>query len=488
MRFCKEPLEPRLLLSGWTITGRVVDSEPGYVGPITSPLAGASVYADLNGNGVLDAGEPSATSGADGTYTLSASGAGTFNVREIPPPGGEHFASGESGARSVSIADGQSVSLSDFQDSQTATIGGTVFEDLNGNGVQDSGEPGLAGWAISVSQSDPDQPQAITDANGNWAITVRGGGYQVQFENPGTSGALSNWLLTTPVGGIYLVGVTGSNVSGLNFGVRPASPPGAPSADLVVRQGGFHAALPATPLGGQSGIASIRIENTGNALSTGPVEVQVYASRIDTSSDLPVVQLKAGDLSIADVQENVTLAPGGSRTVGVHFTVPADMTPGKYGLVAIVGLQQATPGAANIAGQDDLGLPRGTVFTVLPPTPDLAISLISTPLKLASRRHGLAVVRIENDGGVTAIGTASVELFASSDQALDSTDAALAEIDLPIRLRRGQSRRVLLKFSAAANLASGNYFLIASLLSSLTPPDASTANNVAISSNGTLFA
>jgi hypothetical protein len=370
-----EPLERRRLFAGWTITGRVVDSEPGYVGALTSPLAGATVYADLNGNGVLDAGEPSAISGADGSYTLTGSGAGTFNVREVPPPGGEHFASGESGVRSVTIADGQSIALPDFKDSQTATISGTVFEDLNGNGIQDPGEPS----------------------------------------------------------------------------------------------------------------ASIRIGNTGNALSTGPVEVQLYASSIDTSSALQVVQLKAGDVSLADVQQNLTIAPGGSRTIVVRFTIPADLAPGKYGLVAVVGPQKAETEAANTAGQDDLGLPHGTVFTVLPPTPDLAISFLSAPLEVASGRRGTAVLRIENDGGVPAGGTASVELFASSDQTPDPTDPMLAETDFPIRLRRGQFRRVLLRFSAAPNLSSGNYYLIGSLLASVTPPDSSTANNTAVSATGTLF-
>jgi hypothetical protein len=100
----------------------------------------------------------------------------------------------------------------------------------------------------------------------------------------------------------------------------------------------------------------------------------------------------------------------------------------------------------------------------------------------------MAVLRIENDGGVPAGGTAAVELFASSDQTLDQTDPMLAEIDIPIRLRRGQSRRVLLRFSAVPNLASGNNFLIASLLPSIAPPDANTANNTAVSSTATLFA
>ena len=50
------------------------------------PLPGFTLYVDYNGNGSLDAGEPSAVSGADGTWTINGIKPGTFNVREVADP------------------------------------------------------------------------------------------------------------------------------------------------------------------------------------------------------------------------------------------------------------------------------------------------------------------------------------------------------------------------------------------------------------------
>ncbi|HLN92259.1 MAG TPA: SdrD B-like domain-containing protein, partial [Thermoanaerobaculia bacterium] len=52
-------------------------------------------------------------------------------------------------------------------------IGGIKFEDLNANGVRDPGEPGLAGFTISLLSSAPGSPphNVTTDANGNFLFT-----------------------------------------------------------------------------------------------------------------------------------------------------------------------------------------------------------------------------------------------------------------------------------------------------------------------------
>ncbi|WP_452231287.1 hypothetical protein, partial [Lacinutrix sp. MEBiC02595] len=39
-----------------------------------------TVFADLDGDGVLDAGEPTATTAADGTYTIPGVPAGTVDI------------------------------------------------------------------------------------------------------------------------------------------------------------------------------------------------------------------------------------------------------------------------------------------------------------------------------------------------------------------------------------------------------------------------
>jgi hypothetical protein len=77
-------------------------------------------------------------------------------------------------------------------------IPGAKFNDQNGNGVWDTGEPGLAGWTIWLDTNDnfiqdPGEPTTQTDANGNFLFTGLSDGSYAVFEvnQPG-------WAQTTP--------------------------------------------------------------------------------------------------------------------------------------------------------------------------------------------------------------------------------------------------------------------------------------------------
>ena len=69
----------------------------------------------------------------------------------------------------------------DFGNYQNGTKSGTKFEDTNGNGVRNTGEPGLAGVEIHLFGTDglgrAVHEHAITDANGNYSISVPPGNY-----------------------------------------------------------------------------------------------------------------------------------------------------------------------------------------------------------------------------------------------------------------------------------------------------------------------
>ena len=53
------------------------------------PERGVTIYLDLNDNGVLDAGEPSAVTAADGTYVIGTVNVanGSYKLREVVPVG-----------------------------------------------------------------------------------------------------------------------------------------------------------------------------------------------------------------------------------------------------------------------------------------------------------------------------------------------------------------------------------------------------------------
>jgi uncharacterized repeat protein (TIGR01451 family) len=97
---------------------------------------------------------------------------------------------------------------------QYTELCGIKFNDLNGNGTQDSGEPGLANWVIEVK-----------DANGNiigYAVTDAQGKYCVVVPSPGTytvsEQQQAGWTQTAPpTPGTYTVTVPPGRTD-LNFG------------------------------------------------------------------------------------------------------------------------------------------------------------------------------------------------------------------------------------------------------------------------------
>jgi hypothetical protein len=184
---------------------------------------GSSVWFDLNLNGIKDAGEP-AVGGvtvklyldanndniADGaaitTTTTSASGVYAFNsltpnnyiVGITPPAGyaivttnggdpdndvdndnnGTVLTGGEVRSNAVTLTssgeptndgDGINGNLTvDFALKATGAIGDNVWNDNNGNGIQDAGEQGLQGVAVTITPVSGSAGTTVTDASGNY--------------------------------------------------------------------------------------------------------------------------------------------------------------------------------------------------------------------------------------------------------------------------------------------------------------------------------
>ena len=99
--------------------------------------------------------------------------------------------------QTVTVAAGQVVTGINFGLRQTQ-ITGTVWNDTNGNGMQDAGESGLAGQTVYLDlnhdgQLDAGDPSTTTAADGSYAFTgVMPGNYTVSEVLP------SGWGQTTP--------------------------------------------------------------------------------------------------------------------------------------------------------------------------------------------------------------------------------------------------------------------------------------------------
>ncbi len=182
---------------------------------------GDFVWSDLNANGIQDAGEPgiagvtvtldpntpsnpaddvTKTTDANGAYLFPNLQAGTYRVVFTTPSGFVTSPSNQGGddaKDSDPIAGVVTEVLTAGENNLTidagfvplASLGDFVWSDLNGNGVQDPGEPGIAGVMVRLDPNTPSDPSddvaKTTDANGAYLFpNLQPGAYRVVFTTP----------------------------------------------------------------------------------------------------------------------------------------------------------------------------------------------------------------------------------------------------------------------------------------------------------------
>jgi hypothetical protein len=210
-----------------TIMDAGIRPPPGSPTPTRTPTPiniGNFVWNDLNGNGIQDAGEPGlsgiqvqlwnaaktqlidiATTNASGIYAVTAPVPGDYRIRVILPGAGYIFTLKDAGGDDLLDSDinwiGSDTGFTDIFNlannvisittkdagirpppgSPTPTrtptpinIGNFVWNDLNGNGIQDAGEPGLNGIQVQLWNAAKTQliDIATTNASGIYAVTA----------------------------------------------------------------------------------------------------------------------------------------------------------------------------------------------------------------------------------------------------------------------------------------------------------------------------
>jgi len=183
---------------------------------------GDKVWNDLNNNGIQDAGEPgipgvtvtlfaadgttviaTTTTDALGNYMFSNLNAGSYIVGFSGLPAGYVFGTKDAGSDNskdsdadivtgktgpVTLLAGQINTTVDAGARNTTTLanlGDRVWNDLNGNGFQNTGETGIPGVSvILMNTSGTILKNTVTDANGNYLFTdLAAGTYKVSFGN-----------------------------------------------------------------------------------------------------------------------------------------------------------------------------------------------------------------------------------------------------------------------------------------------------------------
>ncbi|MBI5214349.1 MAG: VCBS repeat-containing protein [Ignavibacteriae bacterium] len=191
-------------------------------------------FNDMNGNGSKDDGESGlqgwsmnlqlniasppppivTTTDANGNYTFSNLHAGNYTVSETQQSGWtQTFPVG--GSYTFNLASEQHVTGKDFGNAHFSFISGKKFNDYDGDGMKDAGEPGQQGWIIQATK-DAATKLDTTDANGNYLFRFteqETGTWTVSEVNQ------NGWIQTMPASGTYSVNVTaGSNAVNQDFG------------------------------------------------------------------------------------------------------------------------------------------------------------------------------------------------------------------------------------------------------------------------------
>ena len=190
-------------------------------------LAGWDVFIDIDGDGVANDFEPVIQTDADGNYSFEVYAQTSLSIGQILDPGTVQTFPQGNAPRRVDVVPGQDVTDVDFgiRDSALTPLG-IKYHDLDGNGVRDEGEPGVAGFWIYVDLDDDGrldlgEPAAITQADGTYNLRVdRAGTFKVREVN------MAGWIQMTPGGDTQAHTVTVANGGSLNlkldFGNRAA--------------------------------------------------------------------------------------------------------------------------------------------------------------------------------------------------------------------------------------------------------------------------
>ena len=170
-------------------------------------------FEDLNGNAVKDNGEPGlqgrtihlnntadSSTNANGVYKFTNLTVGTYTITEEPITDWIQTFPGNNQGYSIPVISGTNDSTKHFGNFKLGSISGLKFNDVNGNGIYESGngELPLSNWTIKISG--PTNDSVTTGNDGSYSFPELAGGTYTISER-----LKNGWFQTLPNSGSYAI-------------------------------------------------------------------------------------------------------------------------------------------------------------------------------------------------------------------------------------------------------------------------------------------
>ncbi len=306
-----------------TIQGTVWndDNGDGVIAATESGLNGRTVFLDLNNDGSLTDGEPTAVTNAAGAYQFTRVPVGSYQVAEVVPSTWITSV-GKPTKLATNLTIGGTNTI-DFYNlvPRLGSISGKVFSDLNSNSVQDAGEAPLEGFQVWVDINhsntlDDQDVLAITDASGQYTLGGVPYGNQTVHQE-----LLPSYTAINHPGGIAgLLLLNGESRAGVDFATKE------PVDFVISGMAFFDANHNGTRDAGERGLSGVQIyidaNNNGSLDSTEQSTFssvdQFFTPAVNELGTYSFTHLPRGNYTIREiVPSELDATPLAARTLEI---------------------------------------------------------------------------------------------------------------------------------------------------------------------------
>ncbi|MGB5661351.1 MAG: SdrD B-like domain-containing protein, partial [Thermoanaerobaculia bacterium] len=320
-------------------------------------LIGDVIWSDADGDGVRDPGESglagvtlelqdgvcvpastcsTTTTAADGSYSFAGVSPGAYTVVVTDTSGvlTAYLQTGDPDETGTCVVcDGQGIpslltTVTDltmdfgYRNASLGDVSGTIFNDLDADGVEDAGESGIAGVSLVLLDSSGNEiAVTTTDANGSYSFPdLPNGDYTVQVTDD--LGLLDGSRLTSGLDALDVT-MTGSDIVDVDFGYVRDAMTAAIGDRLWLDADGDGQAGPS-----EAGLAGVTVElwedTDGDGVLNPANDTLLAMTVTDANGDYLFDALSAGNYFV-DVDGSTLPATGGGDLV--ETTYPAGVNP-----------------------------------------------------------------------------------------------------------------------------------------------------------------